>query len=172
MSIRRQFELVTGFLEKQQIPYAVTGAFAMYAYGFTRATKDIDFVVHIDAQESIVSFMESLGFETYHCSSGFSNHILSVGSVRIDFVYLDGETAETIFSSTSERLVIQDLKLPVILPEHLIAMKLHAIGNNPDRKLRDLADIKEIIRVAKPELESVRNLFVLYNLAGLFEDVI
>ena len=51
-------------------------------------------------------------------------------------------------------------------------MKLHAIGNNPDRKLRDLADIKEIIRVAKPELESVRNLFVLYNLAGLFEDVI
>ncbi len=51
----RVLRLVTGFLEERGFPCAVCGAFALQAYGFSRATQDLDFVVPVEAQEPVVT---------------------------------------------------------------------------------------------------------------------
>ncbi len=45
MEIRDQFVFISEFFNKEKIQFAVVGAFALHAYGYTRATKDIDFFV-------------------------------------------------------------------------------------------------------------------------------
>ena len=108
MTIKEQFKILTEFFERESLDYAVIGAYALYAYGYTRATRDVDFITRDEHQNKIVTYLESLGFETLNRSEGFSNHLHSVGRTRIDLVYIDGETAETLFKSAQKKLLYKD----------------------------------------------------------------
>ena len=63
---------VGDFLERERRRHAVAGAIALHAYGISRATQDLDLVTEADAQDSQVSFLESLGYETLYRSPGSS----------------------------------------------------------------------------------------------------
>jgi hypothetical protein len=52
------------FFESHRMDYALAGAFALKAYGYLRATQDVDFVARQEEQHAIIQFLESLGFET------------------------------------------------------------------------------------------------------------
>jgi hypothetical protein len=41
-TIKNQFKLLTEFFLHEEFDFAVIGAFALYAYGYTRATRDVD----------------------------------------------------------------------------------------------------------------------------------
>ncbi len=56
-------------------------------------------------------------------------------------------------------------------PEHLIAMKVHAIRNDPSRKLRDLADIQFLLRLPGVDLEQARSYFLSAGLEKEWDDV-
>lgn len=108
------------------------GPFALQAYGYVRATADLDLVAGSKSREEIVSCLESLGYETMAVSKGFSNHMGPLGRLgRVDFVYGSGETAEEIFSSVRPMAAFGGKDLPVVKPEHLIALKVFAMKNDP-----------------------------------------
>src|SRR4030095_14618342 len=71
LDFARVLEIVTTFFRTEAYPFAVIGALGLHAYGMTRATSDLDFVTAIQARPKLVSFMESLGYETLHVSKGF-----------------------------------------------------------------------------------------------------
>lgn len=73
--------------------------------------------------------------------------------------------------STSRRLRVQQLELPIPRPEYLIAMKLQAIQNDPGRRLRDLADIQQLMRVPGVDLEEIRDYFRRYDLLRDYDEV-
>jgi hypothetical protein len=85
-------------------------------------------------------------------------------------MYVEGTTADEIFSRIHKRMVLGKKHLPVVAPEHLIAMKLFAAAHNPDRRLRDLADVREIVKNTDIAPETVRALFVKYGLEGDYDD--
>jgi len=172
MGLKEQFELIIAFLKKEKIEYALIGAFALYAYGYTRATQDIDFITHIKNQKKIVTFLESIGFETLNQSKGYSNHLHPVGSMKFDFVYISGYTANAIFNSTMNKSVFEDDEIPVVSPEHLIALKLFAIKNEPGRKLKELADIKEICKLTKIDKSIVNQYLKKYDLEEYYNEII
>ena len=86
-------------------------------------------------------------------------------------MYIEGATAAKIFSSTENRLILNGLELPVVSAEHLVAMKLFAIQNNPDRKFKDLADIKEILRNTKYNKKRIKEYFVKYGQESYFDEI-
>lgn len=171
MTIKEQLKILANFFEQEGLDYAVIGAFALYSYGYTRATKDIDFITRAEYQQRIIDYLSSLGFETLNRSAGFSNHLHPIGQIRIDLVYVGNKTANIIFSSTKKKLLFEHLKLPVISPEHLIAMKLFAIQNDPDRKYKELADIKEIIQLTDVDMDNIRALFIKYGLKEHYDEI-
>jgi hypothetical protein len=71
-------DTVTRFLDERGLRYALVGAFALSAYGFSRATQDIDFAVDSTGRRDLISFLESLGYETLH------QHILGLPGVDMD----------------------------------------------------------------------------------------
>ena len=171
MTIKEQFKLLTKFFEQENLDYAVIGAFALYAYGYTRATCDIDFITRIEYQKRIIEYLESLGFETLNRSEGFSNHLHPIGSMRIDLVYIGGETANIVFKSTKKKLLLENLELPVVSHEHLIALKLFAIQNEPNRRYKELADIKEIFQLTNLDMGTVREFFKKYGLEEYYYEI-
>ena len=63
------------FLEGLNAPVAVVGALALGAHGVARATRDLDLLTVRAVQAALVSFLESLGYETLHVSPGYSTHL-------------------------------------------------------------------------------------------------
>lgn len=127
MNFRCVLETVGKFLTDRGYRYALAGAFAMHAYGLSRATSDLDLVVEARGQGDLIHFLESLGYETLYVSTGYSNHLHSLPALgRIDCIYVEGATSEQLFQTTTEVGVIKGIPIRVVRPEHLCAMKILA----------------------------------------------
>ncbi len=172
MKLEDILRLVVERFERERIQYALIGAFAMAAYGYVRATQDVDLIVHSRDQERIVGFLESLGFETVYRSTGYSNHIHPLSGLgRIDFVYVRGETAKRIFEQAEPRSVLKSLTLPVAGAEHLVALKVFAMKNDPSRALKETADIQDLLLHSGLDPRVVRPYFERHGLLERYEDI-
>ena len=151
--------LVT-FLEREGFRFAAIGAFGLHAYGLSRATLDLDLATEEAAQPQLVAFLESLGYETLHRSPGYSNHLHPQPDLgRVDFVYVSGETSRLLFGDGGTVLRLGGRNVPVPRPEHLAAMKIHAMKNDPSRTLQEMADIQFLLRLPEIDYEEVRGYF-------------
>jgi hypothetical protein len=122
-------------------------------------------------KRKVIAFLESIGFETIHASDSFSNHLHPIGASRVDMMFVDGPTADSVLSSTVEKLVLNDIPVPVVSAEHLIAMKLFAAHNNPDRLFKELGDIKEILNRSPVTGTEKKKYFIKYDLEKYYDEV-
>jgi hypothetical protein len=156
-----ELDAVRAFLAGSGFPVAVIGGVALTAYGHPRMTLDLDVVTEASAQEPLVAFMESQGFVTLHRSSGYSNHRhTEARRGRVDVMYVREETAERLFSSTKELPGPGGRSIPVPKPEHLVAMKVQAIRDAPERAWQDMVDIAYLVRLDGVDRDEVRSYFV------------
>ena len=159
MDFAGELDAVRAFLAGGRFRVAVIGGVALAAYGDPRMTLDLDVATEASAQEALIAFMESQGFVTLHRSSGYSNHRHSRRG-RVDFMYVGGETADRLFGSTSELPGPGGRRIPVPKPEHLIAMKVQAMRDAPERGLQDLVDIAYLLQLDGVDRDEVRGYFV------------
>ena len=158
--------LVT-FFEREGFRFAAVGAFGLHAYGLSRATLDLDLATESQAQPKLIAFLESLGYETLHRSPGYSNHLHPHPDLgRVDFMYVSGETSRLLFAGGGTMLRLGGHSVPVPRPEHLAAMKIHAMKNDPSRTLQEMADIQFLLRLPDIDDEEVRGYF---ERSGLLE---
>lgn len=158
------------FFEREGIRYAVAGGLAVHAWGRSRTTHDIDFVVHGREQRRVIAFAESIGYQTLFASSGYSNHEHPDEDFgRIDLMYVYGETAERVFADTTPRLIAGDVHAPVPKPEHLIAMKVQAIKNAPSRVPIDVPDMEYLLNLPGVDRQAVRNYFDRAGLLRIYD---
>jgi hypothetical protein len=157
---------VGGFLDREGLPFAVVGALAVHAYGYSRATNDLDLLVQREAQDRLIAFLESRGFETLHRSDGYSNHLhRDPSGGRLDVVYVDRDTWDKI-DAAARQVSMGERKVAVPKPEHLVAMKVHAMKNDPARTFKDMADIQFLLSLPAVDRDEVRSYF---EDAGLLE---
>ena len=173
MKFKNILKNIICFFDKEKLEYALIGAFALKAYGYVRATQDIDFIVGRNARLKILPYLESIGYDTIYESDGYSNHLHPITNLgRIDFVYVQGETAEQIFSFTRRLLIFENMKIPVVCPEHIAALKIYAIKCNPARKFKEFADIKQLIELTDLELTDIRKYFDKYGIMENYDEFI
>jgi hypothetical protein len=162
-------ELLTirDFLDKERARFAVIGGVALAAYGHPRMTLDLDMVTERYIQPALLGFMEARGFQTLHRSSGYSNHRHAERKHgRVDFMYVEGRTSELVFGGTRELTGPGGVAIAVPRPEHLIAMKVQAMKDAPDRTWQDLADIGYLLRLPGTDRSEAQEYF---TRAGLEE---
>lgn len=168
MDVQRVLSLIRAPLERDAIPVALAGAFAINAYGMGRATADLDLVAPLRAQPLLVSTLESHGYETLYRSDGFSNHLHKDAALgRVDFIYVDDATAQKLFPPSHTMTIAGVGTVLVPRVEHLIAMKVQAIKNNYARRHKDLADIQHLLSQPGVDKEEARQYF---ERAGMQED--
>ena len=170
MNFKKVFEALVSFFEERRIDYALIGAFALMAYGYARFTRDVDFVVRKENKEHIIAFVESLGYETIYKSEGFSNHVHPISSLgRIDFVYVGESSADKIFSEVRRLKLFKNINLPVASPEHIVALKVFAIKNDPQRFHSEMADIKALMDMKIVNEDTVKRYFKKWNLVDVLD---
>jgi hypothetical protein len=168
----RVLKEIKEFLESHGHRYSLIGGHALATYGLSRSTLDLDLVVDAEAQTGVVAFLERLGYETRHRSTGYSNHLHpEPDRGRVDLVYVRGETAQQLFSNAGDRRGPGGIEIPVPSPEHLAAMKVLAIKNDPSRRLQELADIRFLLHLPGTDRGRVKDYFKRHGLAAEFEDV-
>jgi hypothetical protein len=160
------------FFEREGVNYAVIGAFALHAYGLTRATRDLDFVTDLASQKKIIAYLDSLGYETLHSSSGYSNHWHRNPAMgRLDFVYVSGETSKLLFDSVRQLNALGETSIPVPRAEHLAAMKIQAMKNDPERTFQEMADILFILQLPNINKNEIREYFEKRGLIDKFYEI-
>lgn len=165
-------ERITTFLDGRQLRWAIVGGVGLAAYGLARTTLDLDFAVETGSQEPLVAFLENDGYRTVHRSRGYSNHLhADPERGRVDFVYVEGETAEKLFAAC--RLVPGPggLMIRVASPEHLAAMKVQAMKNDPERTFQDLSDLRFLLGLPGVDRAEVRQYFERQGLSDRYEEI-
>jgi hypothetical protein len=163
---------ITAELERHHLRYAVVGGIALAGLGMPRTTIDLDIATDVAAQDHLVGFLERLGFATLHRSSGYSNHLHGKPAFgRVDVVYLHGETAEQLFAAVQRVGGPGGLEMPVPAAEHLAAMKVLAMKNDPQREQQDLADVRFLLGRPDVDRERVREYFPRHGLIEQFRRV-
>lgn len=139
---------------------AVAGGIALAAYGSPRVTLDLDLVTEAAAQPALIAGLEAAGYETLHRSTGFSNHLHADREWgRLDIIYVDAATADLLFEGARDVTGPGGRSMRVPRPEHLIAMKVHAMKNAPERAFQDMADIAFLMTVSGVNRQEVRSYF-------------
>jgi hypothetical protein len=146
--VQRALEKIARLLEEDGIPYAVIGAMALNAYGYRRVTVDVDVLLTREGLETFKSRHLGLDYtEKFAGSKGLRDTENGVG---IDVVLAgeypgDGLPKPVSFPDPAAAAVRGERIALLPLPR-LIELKL-ASGMTAPHRLKDLADVLEIIRI-------------------------
>jgi hypothetical protein len=153
-------ETVSGFLEEKGFRYAVVGGVALAAYGLPRTTLDLDLAVESRAQDELIRFVESRGYGTLHRSLGYSNHEHPDPAWgRLDFIYVREATGQSLFGGCQLLQGPRGKAIPVPKPEHLVAMKVAAMKNDPERTFQEMTDIRFLVHLPGVDRRQVEGYF-------------
>jgi len=141
---------ITRRLRELGIEYAVAGGMALVAHGYDRTTADVDILVTPQGLEAIHKSLDGLGYVPPF--AGSKNLRDTDTGVRIEFIVAgqfpgDGKPKPVAFPEPGKVSTEIDGIRYVSLPT-LIELKLASGMTNPGR-LRDLADVQELIRTLK-----------------------
>lgn len=160
------FHLVSEVLRQSGVQAVLIGGFAVNFYRFSRATGDIDFLMTEEDYKKACPFFEKAG-----CQQVFQSTLyVSLKSeffplMPIDVGFVDRKTLEGMIREGTQA-EIMGCKFTVPSLNHLIALKLHAVKNNPENRERwDIRDIMELIKINKVNVddESFRDLCMRYG---------
>lgn len=146
--VHQAMRKLAGRLEGLGIPYAVAGGMALVANGYDRTTVDVDVLVTPEGLRTIHERLSGLGYvEPFSGSKQLRD---TEHGVRIEFLVSgqypgDGKPKPVAFPDPAqvsmEREGIRYLKLHALLE-----LKLASGMTSPGR-LKDLADVQELIRL-------------------------
>ena len=147
-AVHKTLERITRRLDDLGIPYAVVGGMAMFYHGYRRFTEDVDLLVTAEGLAEIHSRLVGHGFLPVF--EGSRNLRDTETGVRIEFLVTgaypgDGKPKPVSFPAPEECTISIDGKSFISLPK-LIELKLASGISNP-RRVRDLADVQELISV-------------------------
>lgn len=147
--VQRALRKLVATLDGAHIPYAIAGAMALNEYGYERVTKDVDVVLTRDGLAAFKAAALGLGYlERFPGSRGLRDTEHNVG---IDILIAgdypgDGKPKPVVFPDPTT--VAQRSPRGAFVPLNiLIELKL-ASGLSAPHRLKDLADVLELVRAA------------------------
>ena len=146
--VQETLRRITKTLDELNIPYAIVGGMALFAHGFRRYTEDVDILVTPEGLKRIHQELEGRG---YVPPFEKSKHLRDTETrVKIEFLTTggypgDGKEKPVSFPDPEAVVEVHQGIKCVRLPT-LVELKL-ASGISAPNRLKDLADVQEIIRV-------------------------
>jgi hypothetical protein len=137
-------------LEQAQVPYSVVGAMALGGHGFARMTEDIDVLVTADGLARFRDRLVGRGYAPTHPGATRNFRDAETG-VRIEFLVAgeypgDGRPKPVVLPDPMRVASRVEQGVRFLALEPLIELKL-ASGLSAPHRLRDLADVQDLIRV-------------------------
>jgi hypothetical protein len=173
-AVHQALNRITTRLDQLGIAYAVVGGMALFFHGFRRFTEDVDLLVSREGLDRIHRELEGLGWVPPF--EGSKNLRDTEAGVKIEFLVTgefpgDGKPKPVAFPDPAAVGVDVGGVRCVSLPT-LIELKL-ASGMTVATRLKDLADVQQIIQILNPprDLAAQLNPFVRAKYLELWDGV-
>jgi hypothetical protein len=146
-NVHQALERLVDRLTELKIPYAIVGALSLNAYGYQRTTSDVDVLLRREDLESFKRTYLGRGYvEKFPGSKGLRD---ATQNVDIDVLLTgdypgDGKEKPVAFPDPA-RAAIRGERFALLPLSTLMELKL-ASGMTAPHRLRDLADVIELIR--------------------------
>jgi len=154
-------------LDLASVPHAVSGAVALAAYGYVRATRDIDLLVAVPSVRlpEVFEIVRRHGFvgEDRELIASLRQRYLAEmrsGPASVEILVPALPFHDTILSR-AVRLEVAGVQVPFVSPEDLVVLK--ALWH----RTKDLADIKALLAARGPEFDRA---YVEKTLRGLLQE--
>lgn len=151
--LNKVLEIIADNLARNNIPFAVVGAMALGLYGLPRFTSDIDLITEGRFWHNLQPIMERLGYTCYQKTDTFAQFESELGAMGyIDFMFVNTQDGVAILE---RRVMAEDEllgKYPVVQPTDYIILKMMAIANNPDRSVKDEADLSAFMQIYRKRM--------------------
>ena len=163
------FARLADAVEREGLAVLVIGGHAVNAYGYTRTTLDVDFLVAVESFPEWRRVLESAGYRWAGQTESFARMdppATDPPSLPVDVMLVSSETFSKLYAER-QLLDFGGTRLPVPKPLNLIALKLHAM-RNPERfkKGKDLPDVLNLISICQIDTESQEFVEVLNRYAS------
>ena len=170
--MQQNFERLARQFKKENLNVLLIGGYALQAFGIFRHTIDVDLLLPDADVPVLKNIMKKEDFGLIAETKNFLRFHREQSPARdIDILLVGKRTFDNLYdSSVSLHIMGGDWKVPQ--PAHFIALKLHAIKNNPRRESRDIADIVEIMeKTKKVPREKLRTICDKYGPEGVFQRI-
>ena len=152
-SVFRSLERITKRLDGIGVAYAICGGMALFQHGYRRFTEDVDLLVTRESLQLIHEKLEGLGYLPPF--AGSKNLRDTDTGVKIEFLVTgdypgDGLPKPVAFPDPKDVVEMID-GIPCLRLSTLIELKL--TSGMAAWRLKDLADVQEMIRVLNLPLE-------------------
>ena len=157
--VQRALERLARVLDEKQIPYAIIGAMALNEWGYRRVTVDVDVLLSPDGLRALRAEVLGRGYvEKFPGSRGFRD---TEARVDIDVVLAgeypgDGKPKPVAFPDPA-KVALRGKRVALLPLTSLIELKL-ASGLSAPHRLKDLADVLELIRALSLPRETADSL--------------
>jgi len=135
-------------LDEAGIPYAIAGALALNEYGYQRVTTDVDVLLTQEGLGKLKERVLGLGYVENPGSKGLrdTQHGVTVDVLIAGDYPGDGHPKPVRFPDPAQ-VAVRGRRGAFLPIETLVELKL-ASGLSAPHRLRDLADVLELVRVA------------------------
>jgi len=126
------------------IPLLLAGGWAVCHHGYCRYTNDIDWICSRTNEARALEIMTSLDFEiAFEAMATRFQHKIHLYLAPVDLLWVSEESFAKM--ATTDQKTGQHGDISVIDFEALLAMKLHALKDDKERKGKDLLDIRFLL---------------------------
>jgi hypothetical protein len=151
--VHRALDKLVATLDEHAIPYAIVGAMALNEYGYRRVTTDVDVLLTRSGLEQLKTSVLGRGYvEKFPGSKGLrdTEHGVTIDVLLTGDYPGDGKAKPVRFPDPAQVAIRTDhgAFLPLA---GLIELKL-AAGISTPHRLKDLADVLELVRAAHLDL--------------------
>ena len=153
-NLDRILEIASRDLPAAGIDHLLIGGFAVNHYGYTRNTLDVDFMIVGEQLGDVRRIMTAAGFINLEILDNVAFFSVPDEEPRVDFLRVNRATMDSLLKDAVQTVVRgYGLRIPSL--KNLIAMKVFAFSQNPERRMgKDLPDITYLTVINGLDLES------------------
>ena len=164
--MEEQVRTILRVAAERGLPSLLIGANAIVLLGYIRNTIDLDLIVPEESRSQWLDLLRELGYRLFHGASAFAQfEAPESAGTPVDLMFVDWTTWQMLRNGAREmQLAGEQVLLP--RPEHLVALKLHAIQSPTRGKPEvDWEDIRHIVQICAldPDDEAFRSLILRYG---------
>lgn len=172
----RAIELVLEAASRGGFRVGLIGGFALPFHGLMRVTADVDFLVEASGADLLHQALLAAGERCLHRTEELANYDSeSLEIAPVDVLYARRPPAVAMLARLSvSRPRGGAFDVPIVDAEGIIGLKVQAMANDPARRDRERADIRELLTLRRPELdlELVREYHRIFGLERDLEEML
>lgn len=150
--LREALKRVAVALKKADVPFALTGGYAVWARGGPESVHDVDFLIAAEDVEHVVQSLTEQGLEVVRPPEDWLVKVFTDGAM-VDLIHRhSGEPAPRSVVEDADELEVISVKMPVLSATEVLVQKLLAL----DEHYCDFGPMLAVVRALREQVDFAR----------------